>query len=70
MDDIELIDAANMAWFVPDREHGISIPIFSTDGTPILTLWFQKKDGVWRTELPHEDMVETVRVAKALRKRT
>ncbi len=69
MDDLELIDAANMAWFIPEHAHGISIPIFSTDGTPLLTLWFQKKDGVWRTELPHEEMVEMVRVAKTLRRK-
>jgi hypothetical protein len=69
VDDLELIDAANMAWFIPEQECGISIPILSTDGTPINMLWFQKKDGVWHAELSHEVMVETVRVAKTLRKR-
>jgi len=70
VDDLELIDAANTAWFIPEHAHGISIPICSTDGTPILTLWFRKKDGAWRAELSHEEMVETVRVAKTLRKRS
>ena len=69
MDDLELMDAANTAWFIPEQAHGVSIPIFSTDGTPLLTLWFQKKDGVWRTELSHETMVEMVRMAKTLRRK-
>ena len=69
MSDKDLIKQAALAWHNEEQDH-ITIPIYSTDGTPLLELSFYKEGHEWVGRIAQEDMVELVRTATVLRKRS
>jgi hypothetical protein len=67
MNDNDLIRRAKIAWHNNETQY-IALPIYSTSGVQLLDISFYKEGHEWVGRLRHEDMVELIRTAEALRK--
>jgi hypothetical protein len=67
MNDNDLIRRAKIAWHNNDTQY-IALPIYSTSGVNLVDISFYKEGNEWVGRLRHEDMVELIRTAEALRK--
>ena len=67
MNDNDLIRRAKIAWHNNETQY-IALPIYSTSGVNLVDISFYKEGNEWVGRLRHEDMVELIRTAEALRK--